>query len=211
MTVALRILPQEAGFFDLFEKHVDRVVEGVKLFEALLDDLENSGPKAKRIKEIEHEADVITHGTVEMLHKTFITPFDRNDMYRLIGRMDDILDAIESAAERIFLYEITVARPEARSMVRVLRQSTEQVRLAVLGMRHLKRDAKKIQEACIEINRLENEGDAILRQGLARLFKEEPDPLTVIKWKEILETMEFSADRCEDVANVIEGLLMENA
>jgi predicted phosphate transport protein (TIGR00153 family) len=209
--VALRILPKEVGFFDQFEKHADRIVEGARLFEALLGDLENSGPKAKRIKEIEHEADVITHDTVEMLHKTFITPFDRNDMYRLIGRMDDILDAIESSAERISLYDITEPKADAQSLAKVLYQATEQVRVAVKCLRQLKKESPKILEACVECNRLENEGDAILRQGLARLFREEEDPLVVIKWKEIFETMEYAADRCEDAANVIEGLVLEPA
>jgi len=206
----VRLLPREFGFFDHFEKHVERTVEGAHLFESLLDELEHAGPKAKRIKEVEHEADVITHQTVEMLHKTFITPFDRNDIHRLISRMDDILDAVEAAAERLWLYELTIAPPEAKDLARILRLSTEQLRIAVNGMRHLKRDAPQIFTACVEINRLENEGDAILRQALAKLFKERQDPLFVMKWKEIYEDIEMATDRCEDVANVIEGVVLEN-
>jgi predicted phosphate transport protein (TIGR00153 family) len=205
------LLPREFGFFDHFEKHVERTVEGARLFAAMLDELSNGGAKAKRIKEVEHEADVITHQTVEMLHKTFITPFDRNDIHRLISRMDDILDDIEAAAEHLWLYEIVHPTAEAKELARVLRLATEQLQVAVNGMRSLKRDAPRILAACVEINRLENEGDAILRQALARLFKEEKDALVVIKWKEIYENIELATDRCEDVANVIEGVVLENA
>jgi uncharacterized protein len=172
----VRLLPREFGFFDHFEGHVARTVEGARLFEELLAELHSSGPKAKRIKEVEHEADVITHQTVEMLHKTFITPFDRNDIHRLISRMDDILDDVEAAAERLWLYEVTVATDEAKDLARILRLATEQLQVAVNGMRDLKKNADTILKACVEINRLENEGDAILRQALAKLFKEAGDP-----------------------------------
>jgi hypothetical protein len=205
------LLPREYGFFDQFEKHVARTVEGARLFEEMLGELQQSGPKAKRIKEVEHEADVITHHTVEMLHKTFITPFDRNDIHRLISRMDDILDDVEAAAERLWLYEVTEATPEAKDLARILRLSTEQLQVAVNGMRDLKKKADSILKSCVEINRLENEGDAILRQALAQLFKVQKDPLLVIKWKEIYENIELATDRCEDVANVIEGVVLENA
>lgn len=207
----MRLLPREFGFFDSFEKHVERTVEGARLFEEMLSELHTSGPKAKRIKEVEHEADVITHQTVEMLHKTFITPFDRNDIHRLISRMDDILDDIEAAAERLWLYEITEAMPEALDLARILRLATEQLRIAITGMRDLKRNADQILKACVETNRLENEGDAILRQAISKLFKEVKDPLMVMKWKEIFENIELATDRCEDVANVVEGVVLENA
>jgi predicted phosphate transport protein (TIGR00153 family) len=206
-----RLLPREFGFFDHFERHVDLSVQGAKLFVELLDDLASSGPRAKRIKEVEHEADVITHQTVEMLHKTFITPIDRDDIHRLISRMDDILDDLEAAAERLTLYEITTPKPEAKDLARILVAATEQLRVAVGGLRNLKRDQQKILAACVDINRLENEGDALLRTGLAKLFREEKDALVVMKWKEVYENLEGATDRCEDVANIIEGVVLENA
>ncbi len=206
-----RLLPREFGFFEHFEKHAALSVEGAKLFQDLLEDLGNAGPKAKRIKEVEHEADVVTHETVEMLHKTFITPFDRNDIHRLIGRMDDILDAIEAAAERLWLYEIKTATSESKDLARILRQATEQLEVAVKRMRNVKGGAKEILTACVDVNRLENEGDAVLRQSLAKLFREEKDPLLVMKWKEVYETLELATDRCEDVANIIEGVVLEHA
>lgn len=205
------LLPREYGFFDYFERHADRTVEGAKLFQELLDDLGSAAPKARRIKEVEHEADVITHQTVEMLHKTFITPIDRDDIHRLISHMDDILDAIEAAAERIALYEIREPTLEARELARILQLATEQLRIAVAGMRNLKGGTQKILTACVDVNRLENEGDAVLRIGIAKLFKTEANPLVVMKWKEIYETLEEATDRCEDVANIIEGVVLENA
>jgi uncharacterized protein len=206
-----RLLPREHGFFDHFEKHVERTLEGVTLFAELLDELSNVGPRSKRIKEVEHEADIITHQTVEMLHKTFITPFDREDIHRLISQMDDILDNIESAAERLALYDITEALPPSHDLTRTLRQAIEQLQIAVKGLRDVKANRQRILTACVDVNRLENEGDAILRAAIAKLFKGEHDPLTVMKWKEIFETLELATDRCEDVANIIEGVVLENA
>ena len=166
--------------------------------------------KAKRIKEIEHETDVITHHCVEALHKTFITPIEREDIYRLITRMDDIMDYVEAAAERIALYEIGQMNDDVRSLAGVLVQSAEGVEQALRGLRDMK-NAQAIIQRCIDINRLENEGDAILRSAVARLFREEKNPIMVIKWKEIYENLENATDRCEDVANIIEGVVLEHA
>jgi uncharacterized protein Yka (UPF0111/DUF47 family) len=207
----MRLLPVEHGFFDYFEKHVEASIEGARLFIELLDELDNAGPKAKRIKEVEHEADVITHQTVEMLHTTFITPFDRDEIFRLTSRMDDILDAIEAASERLWLYEIKVATPESKSLAKILHRATMQLKPAIQGLRHVKREREAILKACVDVNRLENEGDAVLRQSLAKLFKENTDALTVMKWKEVYEFLEHATDRCEDVANIIEGVVLENA
>ena len=207
----MRLLPVEFGFFDHFEKHVERSIEGTTLFLEMLDDLANSGPKAKRIKEVEHEADVLTHETVEMLHKTFITPIDRESIHRLVTRMDDVLDAIDAASEHITLYEIKAPTNDARSLARILRQAVEQTRAAVGRIKNLKKESKQIIEICVDINRIENEGDAVLRAALAKLFREEKDALFVMKWKEIYEDLEHATDRCEDVANIIESVVLENA
>lgn len=205
------LFPRVTSFFDFFEKHVACSVEGVGLLQDLLADMANSSVKAARIKEVEHEADVITHQAMETLHKTFITPFDRELIHRLLSSMDNILDHTEATAERLSLYDIQVIRPEVHEIARILRQAVDQVQTAVSGLRHLKKTSKDVLERCVDINRLENEGDELLRQGLARLFKEETDPLLVMKWKEIYETLEASIDSCEDVADVIEGIVLENA
>ena len=153
---------------------------------------------------------MITHRCVEALHKTFITPIDRDSIHRLITRMDDVMDFVEAAAERIELYELTVMTSDVRDLADVLHRAALQVEQAVRGLRDLK-DPQATLKLCIDINRLENEADAILRRSVARLFKEEKDPITVIKWKEIYENLEDATDRCEDVANIIEGVVLEHA
>ena len=205
-----RLLPRETSFFDLFEQHAAITLEGMREFQELVSEGANIPDRGKRVMELEHEADVITHHCVEALHKTFITPMDRNDIHRLVSRMDDIMDFVEAAAERIVLYEIKQILPELRDMSDVLQRAAEQLHMALKGLRH-KKDLPSVLKICIDINRLENEGDAILRNALARLFREEEDAITVIKWKEIYEDIEAATDRCEDVANIIEGMILENA
>jgi uncharacterized protein len=204
------ILPKKTEFFDLFSKHAALTVEGAKLLQTLLGDLTNVEEQAKRIKQIESDADKVAHTTMEMLHRSFITPIERGDIHRIVSRIDDILDYVEAASQRLWLYEIREATPEAKEMARVLVRSAEAVKTTVDALPDL-RDPDRIRQACIEINRLENECDTLLRLATARLFKEERDPVMVIKWKEIYENIEDATDRCEDVANVIEGVVIENA
>lgn len=205
-----RFLPRDTSFFDLFEQHAALTVEGSKEFFAIAQTGANIAAKARRIKEIEHEADVVTHRCVEALHKTFITPIERGDIYRLISRMDDIMDFVEAASERITLYEITTMTDECRDLGDVLVRACEQLKTALQGLRNMK-NAEPILKACLDVNRLENDADAILRAAVARLFREEKDPVVIIKWKEIYENLENATDRCEDVANTIEGVVLENA
>ncbi len=205
-----RLLPRETSFFDFFERHAALTIKGTKEFEDMVKTGGSMAARAKRIKEIEHETDVITHDCVKALHETFITPIERDDIHRLITRMDDIMDTVESASERIALYELVVMTPEIKELARVLVKSTEKLHEALQGLRDMK-NAQLVQEKCIEVNSLENEADAILRIAVARLFKEETDPLTIIKWKEIYESLEEATDRCEDVANIIEGVILEHA
>lgn len=205
-----RLLPRETSFFDYFEQHAALTIEGTKEFLSLVSTGTNIPAKAKRIKEIEHETDVITHRCIEALHKTFITPIDRDDIHRLISRMDDIMDCIDAAAERIMLYEIKEMMPEVTDLADVLVRASSEVAEAINGLRD-KKNIPTVLKRCIDVNRLENEGDVILRGALARLFKDETNAITVIKWKEIYENLENATDRCEDVANIIEGLILENA
>jgi uncharacterized protein len=205
-----RLLPRETSFFDFFEEHAALTIEGTKEFLSMVSTAANIPAKCRRISDIEHETDTITHRCVEALHKTFITPIDRDQIHRLITRMDDVMDYVEAAAERIELYEITTMTNDVRDLADVLHRSAQQVEGAVRGLRDLK-DTHATLKLCIDISRLENEADAILRRSVARLFKEEKDPIVVIKWKEVYENLESASDRCEDVANIIEGVILEHS
>jgi uncharacterized protein len=204
------IIPREGKFFDLFNQAADLLVEGAKEFQKMVADLEHSEVHSRNIKTIEHKADEVTHQTVALLHKTFITPLDREDIHQLISRMDDILDFIEAASERIHLYGITQSTPEMKMLADISTRSSEYIKHIVAKLENLK-DPTDIVKHCVEINRLENEADHVLRAAMAKLFKEELDTRQLIKLKEIYELLETVTDRCEDVANVIEGIVLEYA
>jgi len=206
----MRLLPHDASFFAHFEHQGKKTVEGCRAFLEMVEQPSDLEARAERVKQIEHECDEITHAVVEGLHKTFITPIDRNDIYRLITKMDDIMDFVEAAADRVALYEIGKMTKEVGDLARCLVQSAEHVLGAVSSIRDLGKPNGILQH-CIEINRLENVADGILRSALARLFREEKDLIAVIKWKEIYETLESATDRCEDVANIVEGVVLENS
>jgi predicted phosphate transport protein (TIGR00153 family) len=206
----MRLLPRETSYFDQFEQQGRKTVEGCQALLALMDHLDEATARARDIKRIEEECDRITHAVVASLHQTFITPIDRNDIHRLITKMDDVMDQVEAVAERLVLYEITSATDHMRALAGNLHVSSERVLEAITGLRDLKRPALAL-EKCVEINRLENEADALLREALANLFREEKDPIAVIKWKELYELLESATDRCEDVANIIEGVVLENS
>jgi predicted phosphate transport protein (TIGR00153 family) len=206
----MRLLPHDQTFFQFFEQHGAKTVEGCRALLSLIESPADLEAQSQRVAQIEQECDDITHAVVASLHKTFITPLDRNDIYRLITRMDDIMDLVEAAADRFALYEIHHTTPDVGELARALVSSAEHVRDAVSGLRDMKK-APVILQHCIEINRLENVADKILRSALARLFREEKDPIAIMKWKELYETLESATDRCEDVANVIEGVVLENS
>jgi uncharacterized protein len=206
----MRFLPKDESFFDQFEKHGARTVDGCRALLELVTTPGDMVARAKAISGIEHDCDKITHAVVAQLHQTFITPLDRNDIHRLITKMDDVMDYVEAAAERLALYELTEPTPEVGKMAGSLLASAEKVLDAVSGLRDLK-NSSSILEKCVEINRLENEADGLLRGALARLFREEKDPIVIMKWKEIYELFETATDRCEDVANIIEGVVLENS
>ncbi|MBI4517519.1 MAG: DUF47 domain-containing protein [Deltaproteobacteria bacterium] len=204
-----RLFPSEGkGFFDLFEQHAAKTLEAAKLLHAMLATPGDPAGQARRIKEVEHEGDVITHRAVETLHKTFVTPIDRGDIHRLISRLDDILDLIEATSERVWLYGISHADQDAIQLAEVLVEAVTQVNRAMAGLRNLK-DRDALIQICTDINRLENEGDTLLRSALARLFNGNKDPVSIIKLKEVYDFLEDALDRCEDVANVLEGVALE--
>ena len=206
----MRFLPRDEKFYDFFENSVTKVVEGATQLEDLIRDFREVSLKAKKIKDTEHEGDVITHDTIEMLNRTFVTPLDREDIHNLISSLDDVLDYVEACAERLSLFRIGKTTEEAMLLVGVLVKTVKEMAQAVFKLRGLK-GADSIMKNCIEINRLENEGDYVCRAAVAKLFEPENDPLYVIKWKEIYETLENAIDRCEDVANVLEGIMLKNA
>ena len=206
-----RLMPKSDDFFSDFEAQAASVVEGTVLLKALLDDFTDVPRKCQGIKDVEHRADDITHRAFARLHTQFITPFDRSEIHRLLSRIDDVLDLADAAAERLGLYDIDVVLPEARELAAVLVEQSRKMEEAVKGLRNMKKNPQVILEACKEMNVLENQADTITRQTMAKLFKRGNDPLTVMKWKEIIDLLEGATDRAEDVANVIEGVVLEHA
>ena len=206
----MHLLPRELCFFDYFEAHAAKTVEGCQLFLDLARGVEDVPALCAKIKEVESACDQVTHDTVASLHRVFITPIDRNDIHRLITKMDDVMDMVEGAARSIDIYEIREPSVELTDMATTLLASAKLVREAVKGLRDFKH-SQSILETCVEINRLENESDCQLADAIAHLLQQTTDPIAVIKWKEIFETVEMATDSCEDVANVIEGVVMENA
>ncbi|HKW14390.1 MAG TPA: DUF47 family protein [Candidatus Krumholzibacteria bacterium] len=205
-----RLLPRQTNFFDFFEQHAALTVEAGAELAKLSRDGANLDEIARRIKTLEHQADEVTHNCMETLHKTFITPIDRNDIHRIASKLDDITDYIDAVARQMQLFEITHVPETVGEAVMVLHKATEAVERAVKGLRNM-RNATGILGECVRINELENQADRIKANSVARLFREEKDPIVVIKWNQIFQALENVTDACEDVANAIEGVVMENA
>jgi predicted phosphate transport protein (TIGR00153 family) len=198
-------------FFHAFSEHAARSVEAASLLIEMFESPERVGSLALEIGEKESAGDRITHDTVKRLHETWITPLDRFDIHGLISKLDDVLDFIEAVAERLVLFEIRVARPPAIELSRVLLKSCTDVHRAMLLFPKLASKGKELLDICVEINRLENEADAIYRRAIADLFKPGNDPMEVMKWRDIFDNIESATDRCEDVANIVEGVVLEYA
>ena len=203
-----RFVPKETSFFDFFEQHAALTLSASRELVAMAEAGANLGEHANSIRDFEHGADVVTHNCIGALHKTFITPFDRSDIHRLIGTLDDVIDNINDAASRIVLYDLKELLPEIMSMGQVLVRSSLLISEAVKLLRSVENE-KAINKKCVEIRVCENDGDIILRNSIGRLFREEADIKKIVQWKEILEYLEEATDRCEDVANVIEGVIIE--
>jgi predicted phosphate transport protein (TIGR00153 family) len=205
-----KLMPTEGKFFELFNQHADFCIKGAQEMVALMtnfDDLEN---RVHAIEGIEKEADKVTHATLDLLHKTFITPLDRDDIHQLITRMDDILDLLEDAAQTISLYDIKAITPEAKRLAELCLACTEKVRAAVALLPNMD-NSRAILDICAEIDRLESDADHVMRAAMSKLFRDEPDVRNLIKLKAIYEILETVTDRCEDVANILEGIIVENA
>ena len=205
-----RLMPTEGKFFDMFTQHADLCVKGAREMVALMTNFDDLESRVHAIEGIEKQADKITHATLELLHKTFITPLDRDDIHQLITRMDDILDLLEDAGQTISLYDLKTTTLEAKRLAELCLACTERVRAAV-GLLHNMENASQILSICEEIDRFESDADHVMRAAMSKLFRDEPDVRTLIKMKAIYEILETVTDRCEDVANIIEGIIVENA
>lgn len=204
-----RLLPQEFGFFGFFKESADIIVLAIAEFQRMLEYPTEMKSRAGTIKDLEHKADDVTHQTMTLLHKTFITPFDREEIHQLIKSLDDICDFIDASAQRLDLYEVRQIPKELMALANVTAESCELVRKVVAMLSNLK-NAGAILPICVEINRLENQADQILRAAVATLFREEQDLRLLIKLKEIYELLETVTDKCEDVANIVETIVLEN-
>jgi uncharacterized protein len=203
-------MPREGKFFDLFNAHADRILEGSRELAAMLGTFTELEAHAQRIDAAERAADKVTHETIALLHKTFITPFDRDQIHQLITAMDDILDLIQDVAESIALYDLRRITPEAQQLAEICQMSCERVRDTVGLLTNVKR-ADAIMKNCEEIDRLESDADRVMRAALSKLFRDESDIKQLIKLRTIYDLLERITDRCEDVANVVEGIVLENS
>ena len=205
-----RLMPREGKFFELFNAHAERIVEGSHELAAMLGTFSDLEAHAQRIDAAERAADKVTHECISLLHKTFITPFDRDQIHQLITNMDDILDLIQDVAESVALYDLRSVTPEAKQLADICQMSCDRVRTAVSLLTNFKR-ADAIMKCCEEIDRLESDADRVMRAALSKLFRDENDLKQVIKMRVIYDLLETITDRCEDVANVIEGIVLENS
>jgi uncharacterized protein Yka (UPF0111/DUF47 family) len=204
-----KLMPTSQEFFLDFEEQAGTVLRAAELLHALLGSFTAVAPKVRAIRDLEHLGDDITHRGYQRLHRSFVTPFDREPIRQLLSRLDDVLDATDEAAQLLEIYEVTDVPRDACDLSAVLVESAEHVRRGVLGLRDI-RSPREILIACREVARCENQADSILRAGLALLLRRGSDPLSVMKWKEILSLVESATDRCEDVANVLESLVLEH-
>jgi hypothetical protein len=205
-----RLMPQEGRFFDLFNEHAAHIVAASKEMAALMAQFQDFDRHAGNIDRIEKEGDRVTHRTIELLHKTFITPIDREDIHRLATAMDDILDLLQDCAQTISLYDVRGSTPELQRLADICVACGTSVQEGV-GLLHNMDHARRILDVCTEIDRLESEADHVMRSAIAKLFREEPDVRELIKLRAIYELLEAVTDRCEDVANILEGIVLENA
>jgi predicted phosphate transport protein (TIGR00153 family) len=209
-----KLMPQEGKFFDLFNAHAELIVKGGRELAALVDDLVDNkdgvAEHAKAIDEIESQADKITHDTIALLHTTFNTPLDRDEIHKLITNMDDILDLTQDVAQSIYLYDVRKLTQEACHLADICVSCCERVKSAVSLLDNMD-NGPAILKTCEEIDRLESDADRAMRTGMAKLFREEMDARQLIKYKELYELLELITDRCEDVSNIIEGIVLENS
>jgi len=202
-----RLMPREEDFYELFVKQAQNIEKGAKALVEMLSHYTGVPEQVQSIKAIEHAGDEITHGILTKLNQTFITPFDREDIHALSSQLDDVIDLIDAAASRFVLYRVASVKPGTLELTKVLLSATAEMTAAVRALD----TPNEALRHCVEVNRYENDSDRLCRTLIAQLFDEEKDPVQIIKWKEIFEVIETAVDRCEDVANVIEGVILKSA
>ena len=208
--VRLPFVPKEHKFFDLFEESAQNIVKASRALKEIVDDWQFIDSRVAEITEMEHQGDTITHQVISLLHRTFVTPFDREDIALLAHTMDDIIDFIHAAADAMFIYKIKSPTERAKQLADIIVQGAVEVETAVHGLRK-RSELQRIMEGCVEINRLENMADRVYRAATAELFDNTEDIAEIIKWREIYGHLESATDRCEDVANVLEGVALKHA
>ncbi len=206
----MKLLPREENFLVHFNRTAEIILEAAKALDSLAADFSDVEVKVGKIKHLEHEGDQVTHQSFALLSRTWITPIDREDIHDLTKQLDDVLDLIDAAAARFVLFKIPAPTPELKAFTHLIVQSAEAIQRAMGLLKDLK-NSKAILDACIEINRLENEADTLNRAAIGRLFSREKDPFVLLKWKEIYEVLEAATDACEDVANVLEQIVLKSS
>ncbi len=205
----VRLLPQDEGFFDLFERSADNLQEAARLVDAFLNDYSDLANKAKQINNVEHAGDHLTREAIEKLNRTFLAPFDREEIHELVCRMDDVLDRMDEAVSRMVLYRITKPTEDCKALGRVLVAATTLIRELMPLLRNLKQP-QLILNKCLQIQQAESEGDRIEQHALASLFESDTDAVDIIKWKDIIGDLELATDSCSDVANVVESIVIRH-
>ena len=204
-------IPREEKFFDFFEQSAQNMVKAAQGLKKMVDTWEHVEGMVGEITELEHQGDTITHQIMAQLHRTFVTPFDREDIALLAHVLDDVVDFIHAAADAMLLYKIDHPSQRAKELADIIVQGATEVERAMPRLRRHGAELKQVLEHCVEINRLENMADRVFRSAMAELFDDSTDIAHIIKWREIYEYMESATDRCEDVANVLEGVALKHA
>jgi predicted phosphate transport protein (TIGR00153 family) len=205
----MSLFPKEIDFFEVFDKVASNISHAATLLVAIMEHFNHLDAWAKEVYELEQDGDVLTHDIIRKLNKTFVTPIDREDLYALASTLDDILDLVWAATDRLTVFKLKESTEHAIVMSKHLLATTELVHKAIIKLKE--KNYSHVREYCIEINRLENRIDRAFRDALGHLFDEIRDPVLVIKWKEIYEHLEDASDKCEDVANIIETIVLKNA
>jgi len=203
----MRFMPREKKFFDMFADVSQNLTEGARLLHDMLKNPVDLAARIARLQGVEHRGDEMTHDIIRMLNKTFITPFDREDIHRLTSSLDDVLDFVNAAAVRMSLYRITAPPPVAADLAAIIVVQAEELSKGV----SLLETNQKVLDHCTEVNRLENEADRVSRRAIAELFDREKDPIQLIKIKELYEVLETATDKAEDAANVLEAVVLKSA
>lgn len=204
------LLPREDRFYALIEAAASNMSKGAEMLVAMLNDYSDVATKALAIKDVEHAGDELTHETYEQLNRIFVTPLDREDIGAIASALDDVLDLVEAAADDFVLCNIEEPLPPALEMAQLIVQSCVQVQEAVAYLRRFNKDRKAFRDRLTEINRLENQGDAVYRNAIQSLFRQS-DPVLILKWKQVYDHLERAIDSCEDVADVLHGVLLKYA